>query len=372
MLAHTIDLSTLDGGLYASRGDSVIACSIVFLVLCTVCLVLRFLSHHIGNRSTSLEDWFMIPAWILMLGLCANVICSVKLGRVGRHQAYVLEFEPKAIVSWAQTLFVTELIYGLLMALEKTAILLLYLRLFQIHRWVRLTTYALITFIWMWGIIESLVAIFQCKPVAFQWNKNLEGTCIDQIAYYRYVRVPNVVHDIVMLVLPMPVVWKMQIAVRQKLALICIFSLGSIGCIASFISMVLFFRLDAFSDNTWASVQLMSWTLAEPGVIFICACLPALWPLMLSFMPRIATLRYGSRNTTNQQGYIESQQGAGEGVNSSNDDSIPLRNYATYTAARILANSHDTSEIVFSGKGINITKEFSWEEAKPVLIGTNG
>jgi len=131
------------------------------------------------------------------------------------------------MVSWAQTLFVTEFIYGLLMALEKSAILLLYLRLFHIHRWFRVTTYVLLVVIWMWGISESLVAIFQCKPVTLQWNKKLDGTCINQLEYYRYVRVPNVIHDLVMLVLPLPVVWKLRIAIRQKIALMSVFLFGS-------------------------------------------------------------------------------------------------------------------------------------------------
>jgi hypothetical protein len=131
------------------------------------------------------------------------------------------------MTAWAQTLFVTELIYGIIMALEKTAILLLYLRVFQIHRWFRITTKVLIVFIWLWGISESLVAIFQCRPVAFQWNKKISGTCINQLAYYRWVRVPNAAHDIVMLVLPLPVIWKLRMATRQKVALVAVFLCGS-------------------------------------------------------------------------------------------------------------------------------------------------
>lgn len=150
------------------------------------------------------------------------------MGMVGRHQAYVRKFEPKAMRAWAQTLFVTELIYGIIMALEKTSILLLYLRLFNIHRWFRFTTYALIISIWMWGISESLVAVLQCQPVAFQWNKEINGKCIDQLDYYRYVRVPNVIHDVVMLALPAPVVWKLRITIRQKVALLCVFLFGAL------------------------------------------------------------------------------------------------------------------------------------------------
>lgn len=128
---------------------------------------------------------------------------------------------------WAQSLFITEFVYGLLIPTEKTSILLLYLRLFNIHHWFRYTTYAMIAYIWAWGVSESIVAVAQCKPVAYQWNKQLDGTCIDQLAYFRWVSVPNVIHDLAMLILPVPVVWQLQIPGRQRLALLALFLFGS-------------------------------------------------------------------------------------------------------------------------------------------------
>lgn len=154
-------------------------------------------------------------------------VTGVKVGGVGRHQAYVLHHEPQAMKAWAQALFVTEFLYGLLIPLVKSSILLLYLRLFRIHHWFRYTTYCLLAYIWLWGISESLVSIFQCKPIAYQWNKSLNGKCINQLSYYRWVSVPNVIHDVVMLLVPAPVVWKLKIDIRQKLALSAVFFVGS-------------------------------------------------------------------------------------------------------------------------------------------------
>ncbi|KAK0637483.1 hypothetical protein B0T17DRAFT_480937 [Bombardia bombarda] len=277
-----IDESSLDGGLYAYGGQSVIACSIAFIVLCTIVLVLRFWAHNTDGRRATLEDWILIPAWFLMMGMCINVIIAVTMGGVGRHEAFVLKFQPESLRVWAQTLFITELFYGVLIPLEKSTVLLLYVRLFGVHRWFRRLSYGMIVYIWMWGITELIVAIAQCQPVAFQWDKTIPGGhCINQLAYYRYISLPNVLHDVCMLIVPMPIVWKLQIEMRKKVALSIVFLVGSIGCIASFIRMYIFFKLDALSDNTWASIQLHSWTLAEPGAIFICACIPALWPMLL-------------------------------------------------------------------------------------------
>ncbi|KAI2640772.1 hypothetical protein GGS26DRAFT_599741 [Hypomontagnella submonticulosa] len=367
MSSEAIDPSTLEDGLYAYKGDSVIACAIVFSILCTTFVALRFISLGVEHRSISLEDWIMIPAWVIMMGFCANVICTVKFGGVGRHEAYVLKFMPEAMISWAQTLFVTELMYGILFPLEKTSILLLYLRFFQIHRWFRFTTYVLIAYIWMWGVSEVLVAIFQCNPVAYQWDRTISGTCIDQLGYYRWVSVPNVVHDVAMLILPAPVVWKLQIGLRQKLALTGVFLIGSIGCIASFIRLSIFFRQNALQDNTWASVQLMSWTLAETGVILICACLPALWPLVLRLVTGVGSLhsKHHSERTNLSDNIELKQRGSVVARNGRDyhafdeDDIIPLNDASGgVIVARGLrsspaSSSHDT--------GIRVTKEFSWK-----------
>lgn len=153
---------------------------------------------------------------------------GVLLGKVGRHQDWVLLHKPTALVQWAQSLFVTELMYGVLIATEKTSILLIYFRIFRIHRWFRFLVYFLIVYVWLWAVSELLVAIFQCRPIAYQWNTSLNGTCIDRLAFYRWISVPNIIHDVAMLVVPAPMIWKLQISKQKKLALSAVFILASL------------------------------------------------------------------------------------------------------------------------------------------------
>ncbi|KAI1147214.1 hypothetical protein F4825DRAFT_455722 [Nemania diffusa] len=364
------DTSQLEGGLYAYGGQSVIIWASLFIILCTLFVALRFISLRVGRRAIGLEDWLILPALIIEVGLCVNGICSVLYGGVGRHEAYVLKFEPPAFTTWAQTLFVTELLYGLVFPIEKTTILLLYLRLFRVHRWFRVTTYFLIAYIWLWGISEVIVAIAQCQPIAFQWNRKIEGGhCIDQLAYYRWVSVPNVIHDVVMLIMPLPVVWTLKIDFRQKLALTAVFLIGSIGCISSFVRLSIFFKLNALSDNTWASIQLQSWTLAETGVILISACLPSLWPLVLRTMTRKGTLRSGySKGISARDGLESSQPKTNEvwrasrpGFMGTANEFIPLEDVEDRTTTMYkVEGSRNESRAAEHNKGINVTTEISW------------
>ena len=45
---------------------------------------------------------------------------------------------------------------------------------------------------------------------------------------YKYWSVPNIVTDVVMLILPMPVIWRLKISRAQKAGLTVTFLLGSV------------------------------------------------------------------------------------------------------------------------------------------------
>lgn len=75
-MASMADNSGLDGGINADQGGKVIACAVIFIIFCSLFLVLRFLARHVARQGNFFEDWLMIPAYLMMMGLCANVICS--------------------------------------------------------------------------------------------------------------------------------------------------------------------------------------------------------------------------------------------------------------------------------------------------------
>ena len=72
-----------------------------------------------------------------------------------------------------------------------------------------------------------LVVSFWCKPIAYSKDRTIAGgTCIDQLAYFRYNTIPNISIDVAMLILPLPLVWKLQTSTTQKLGLTAIFLTG--------------------------------------------------------------------------------------------------------------------------------------------------
>jgi len=58
-----------------------------------------------------------------------------------------------------------------------------------------------------------------------------------------------------------------------------------------FFVLTLFFKGNAVADGTWASVSLMTWTIVEPDVYLIAACLPTYRPLLVDFLSKTNLLR---------------------------------------------------------------------------------
>jgi hypothetical protein len=85
------------------------------------------------------------------------------------------------------------------------------------------------------GIAIMLVFAFQCSPPELFWDPRTGGTCINQLPFYLSGGSINLLEDLMVLVLPMPVLWRLKATFSKKLALSFIFALGGFVCITSVI-----------------------------------------------------------------------------------------------------------------------------------------
>jgi len=162
----------------------------------------------------------------------------VQVGGVGRYvEAYT---DPEVLVRWGQVCFSSRfppcagilitcqclysqiIFYDFAIVLPKLAILLFYRRIFSIrtsNRTFKLATYIVGLLIVGWGVGVMITSIFQCSPISYGWDKNQHGHCINLLAFYRWLSLPNVLFDLAMLVMPLNMIWNMQQTVKQKVAL---------------------------------------------------------------------------------------------------------------------------------------------------------
>lgn len=76
------------------------------------------------------------------------------------------------------------------------------------------------------GLLFSF--IFSCTPMERNYNALITtGSCIDAPALYIATAAFNVVSDIMLFILPIPMVYGLQMPLKQKLGLFFVFGIGS-------------------------------------------------------------------------------------------------------------------------------------------------
>lgn len=129
---------------------------------------------------------------------------------------------------WGKYLVAISTLYFAGVNIPKLAILALYHRLFP-NRSNRYIIYALMGILIGLTISTVVTALVACIPFAANWDPTLPGArCINKEAFFRWGSLPNIVTDVVMLVLPMRIVWNLHTTTRLKVGLTITFMFGSL------------------------------------------------------------------------------------------------------------------------------------------------
>ncbi|KAF2448669.1 hypothetical protein P171DRAFT_470362 [Karstenula rhodostoma CBS 690.94] len=185
--------------------------------------------------------------------------------------------------AFALYLWVANLLYTISVMFMKLSIVALYWRLFGLTRKARIPLLLIGGVIVAWGITIFLIVIFNCDPIAGSWDLSLATTakCLDKKSFYVGGSVPNVITDLVLVVMPLPYVWRLHASVAQRVVLGGIFALGTFVSIVSMIRLsVLLDTASGVFDVTYTYKDVYLWSLVEINVGLTCACLPSLRPLV--------------------------------------------------------------------------------------------
>jgi hypothetical protein len=78
-----------------------------------------------------------------------------------------------------------------------------------------------------WGITAIVGNTFQCWPVQYYWIKHIQGDCMSgQNTFFIIIGSVSLAQDVLILCLPLPIVWKLQTPLRQKIEITLLFSIG--------------------------------------------------------------------------------------------------------------------------------------------------
>lgn len=120
------------------------------------------------------------------------------------------------------------MLYGPTVFFAKLSLFLLYLRIFSPDPWTRFLIYfgIVCTFIYYMATAITLTALCAARQ-GENWPQALLSSRCHKALVMTYVQgVFNIVSDFYLLILPIPVVWKLQFPLRRKIEVSTIFMIG--------------------------------------------------------------------------------------------------------------------------------------------------
>jgi hypothetical protein len=161
-------------------------------------------------------------------GVNTHLLVAVPLSGTGRHTLSVLREDRKKIEFMGMNeLLIMPVIYSAAVALSKGAVLHLYLRIFRFGyiRWISVGVGVIIT---LHYIVVTFVIIFQCNPISSLWKDIVRTNCIDTQLFFAWASVPNCITDAIMLITPLPEIWKLNTSKKMKVGLTITFFMASV------------------------------------------------------------------------------------------------------------------------------------------------
>jgi hypothetical protein len=109
----------------------------------------------------------------------------------------------------------------------KMTFLFQYYRILSIQKFRKILTAATV-FVGCWSLSQVFVQIFICTPIKAFWDSEAAktGKCIPNILHWYINAGGNILTDIMVLVLPLPIISKLKLHRSQKWVLVGIFCLG--------------------------------------------------------------------------------------------------------------------------------------------------
>ncbi|KAI3326934.1 hypothetical protein HD806DRAFT_531530 [Xylariaceae sp. AK1471] len=254
------------------------------LILATICLSISTMAIALAAyaklhcvKKVHFEDFFSFSGYALLVGVC---YCGYDLSFSAGWSVHQWNVRVKDLAHVFYMVHVGSLLYSVGIMLLKIAILLQWVRVF-VPRGTKgsfyWTCHALIGINILLYLAIVIAVCVSCKPFRRIWDKTVPGTCsasrdIIDIS----TAVGNLISDLIILILPQRVIWKLQIKPRKKIGIAFIFLVGIFTIISAG------FRVDASvhffksEDKTYQVFAVALWGIAELTCAILLFCVPSI------------------------------------------------------------------------------------------------
>ncbi|KAK4892078.1 hypothetical protein LTR27_009428 [Elasticomyces elasticus] len=277
---HNLDTTTS-----SSDASRIIAIASAFSGISVLSIIVRLWQRWKIFKEIGLDDIAAASSMLLGIGYSINAIFQTRWG-LGLNKN---DFPPVNAVGFSRVQYVGGPIYCLAILGFKVSLLASYLRLAGFNRTYRQVLYVVIALVVINQLIYTFLLSFACRPVvsntlchamtAKQWNPALPGTCIDQLPTYFGLGGSSLGFDVLIILLPFPILRRLQLDVQKKVALGALFALGFFVSIIQIIRVRTISKLQNYTD----SEPIIIWSIVEINLGVFIACTPSFAPLLKQF-----------------------------------------------------------------------------------------
>ncbi|OKL56920.1 hypothetical protein UA08_07871 [Talaromyces atroroseus] len=307
-----------------NRQTVVIAVSAVFFVLASIFVGLYISSCLFVVKKVRLADYLMLLAWLIDLGMAVSLFYAVGKG-FGLHEhdieshnevalnkaAYVFEvlyvciYPPTSSkilpVPWEGRTLRSMCLKDPTSMAAKNSVLVFFLALTHGKKtffWANIVTLVVVNAV---GLALTMDQIFHCHPVSAGFRfETLEEHCAGIFPSFLGSSPYNIATDVAILLIPIPLLTRMTLPLRQKLILVVTFGIAILVIVVDVVRIA-FLENTAIAqlqrhhgtnvgevgnrDYTYNAAYAFMWSIVEVNMTITCACVPTLKPLAARVSP---------------------------------------------------------------------------------------
>ncbi|KAL2867420.1 uncharacterized protein BJX67DRAFT_85348 [Aspergillus lucknowensis] len=277
------------------------ATQVVCIVVVTILVALRVLIKARLRSSWVLDDYMTILGWVCsrsyqmqteLMGArysswATAPTCSFVgplsdtslqgLTRIVNHYGggyHAWDVSKGDMINFQKASYAITLLYVPMVFVIKLALLAMMLRIFAPDRRKVLIIYASIAILVLYYIPALFIKIFFCHPISAYWYGG--GKCMNQRNVIIADATISMASDFWILVLPIPMLWSLQMSLNKKLRVLGILGAGGLATGFSIWRLVMMVEESQTPDTTWFWIHCVLTANAEAGIGLICVCLPTL------------------------------------------------------------------------------------------------
>ncbi|KAF4949865.1 hypothetical protein FSARC_13367 [Fusarium sarcochroum] len=245
-------------------------------VIGTLTILMRCYVRAFTMRAFHWDDWAMAAMLFFNCVQQGILYFFLEFG-AGLHIQKIMETHPEWIPILLKGLLAEEFWYIWMQFAIKICFLLFYFRLSN-HISFRRALWAIIAFHVVTTVVIWLLYGLQCRPLAaFYEPENYPGVkCLDTNVTYFVPYTLNMTTDLLILVLPLPVIWTLQMSVQRRLGVIAVLTTGGSAVLTSGLRAIILFEFATSPDFTWSLGKMVIISNVEMQVGIVAANMPAL------------------------------------------------------------------------------------------------